>query len=431
MQTERSNQAENADNHALMKRYSALSLAVNALSGQKRWSPAWRKANPRPSYDVVIAGAGGHGLATAYYLASKYQVGRIAVLDKGYLGGGNSGRNTQVCRSNYFYPQSGAFYEHSLQLYEQLGHKLNFNIMLSQRGVLELSHSLEEMEMNRRWANAMHMHGIDSEILDREDLQREVPIMNLQCRFPIRGGFIQRRGGISRHDAVVWAYARAASSHGVDIIESCEVTGFEHSAAGITAVNTSRGRIAAGTVVSCVAGHSSQLAAMAGLRLPIQSMALQAMVTEPVKPVLDTVIASAGVHVYLSQSDRGEIVIGGGADSFCSFAQRGSLATTIANAAATVELFPTLSRLRVMRQWAGICDIAPDASPIVGRTSLANFYVSTGWGTGGYKAIPAGGDTLAWSIAQGELHPLLQPYSLQRFSTGHLIDEAAAAGVAH
>lgn len=414
-----------------MKRYSALSLAVNALSGQKCWSPAWRKASPRQSYDVVIVGAGGHGLATAYYLASKHQVGRIAVLDKGYLGGGNSGRNTQVCRSNYFYPQSGAFYEHSLQLYEQLGHKLNFNIMLSQRGVLELSHNQEELEMNRRWANAMHMHGIDSEILDRKDLQREVPSMNLQCCFPIRGGFIQRRGGISRHDAVVWAFARAASRHGVDIIESCEVTGFERSAEGITAVETSRGRIAAGTVVSCVAGHSSQLAAMAGLRLPIQSMALQAMVTEPVKPILNTVVASAAVHVYLSQSDRGEIVIGGGADAFSSFAQRGSLATTIENAAATVELFPGLSRLRVMRQWAGICDIAPDASPIVGRTSLSNFYVSTGWGTGGFKAIPAGGDTLAWSIAKGELHPLLQPYSLQRFSTGHLIDESAAAGVAH
>lgn len=414
-----------------MKRYSALNLALSALAGHKRWNPAWRKANPRPSYDVVIAGAGGHGLATAYYLASKHKVGRIAVLEKGHLGGGNSGRNTQVCRSNYFYPESGAFYEHSLQLYERLSHKLNFNIMLSQRGILELSHSLEEMEMNRRWANAMHMHGIDSEILDREDLQREVPNMNLQCRFPIRGGFIQRRGGISRHDAVVWAYARAASNHGVDIIEGCEVTGFEQSTTGITAVQTSRGRIAAGTVVSCVAGHSSQLAAMAGLRLPIQSMALQAMVTEPVKPVLDTVVASSAVHVYLSQSDRGEIVIGGGADSFCSFAQRGSLATTVANAASAIELFPMLSRLRVMRQWAGICDIAPDASPIVGRTPIPNFYVSTGWGTGGYKAIPAGGDTLAWSIAQGELHPLLQPYSLQRFSTGHLIDEAAAAGVAH
>jgi len=418
-------------NNAGMKRYSAISLGANALLGHKRWPAAWRKAQPRSSYDIVIIGAGGHGLATAYYLASKYQAGSIAVLDKGYLGGGNSGRNTQVCRSNYFYPQSGAFYEHSLQLYEHLGHQLNFNIMFSQRGVLELSHSQEEMEMNRRWANAMHMHGLDSEILDRADLQRDVPNLNLDCRFPIRGGFIQRRGGISRHDAVVWAYARAASRHGVDIIESCEVSGFDWTAEGISAVNTSRGRIGAGIVVSCVAGHSSQIAAMAGLRLPIQSMALQAMVTEPVKPVLNTVVASAAVHVYLSQSDRGEIVIGGGADAFSSFAQRGSLATTIGNAAATVELFPILSRLRVMRQWAGICDIAPDASPIVGRTSVANFYVSTGWGTGGFKAIPAGGDTLAFSIAKGELHPLLQPYSLQRFSTGNLIDEAAAAGVAH
>lgn len=414
-----------------MKRYSAFSLAANALLGHRHWPAAWRKASPRESYDIVIIGAGGHGLATAYYLASKYKAGRIAVLDKGYLGGGNSGRNTQVCRSNYFYPQSGAFYEHSLKLYEQLGHKLNFNIMFSQRGVLELSHSLEELEMNRRWANAMQMHGIDSEILDREQLQKEVPNLNLQCRFPVRGGFIQRRGGIARHDAVVWAYARAASKHGVDIIESCEVNGLELSSAGITAVNTSRGRITAGTVVSCVAGHSSQVAAMAGLRLPIQSIALQAMVTEPVKPVINTVVASAAIHVYVSQSDRGEIVIGGGADPFSSFAQRGSLTTTVENAAATVELFPFLSRLRVMRQWAGICDIAPDASPIVGRTAVPNFYISTGWGTGGFKAIPAGGDTLAWSIAKGELHSLLKPYSLHRFNTGHLVDEAAAAGVAH
>jgi sarcosine oxidase subunit beta len=414
-----------------MKRYSALTVLANALTGNRSWQAAWRKASPRPSYDIVIIGAGGHGLATAYYLASKHKVGNIAVLDKGYLGGGNSGRNTQVCRSNYFYPESGAFYEHSLKLYEELGQKLNFNVMLSQRGIIELNHSMDEMEMNRRWANAMHMHGIDSEILDREDLRREVPILNLDGRFPIRGGFVQRRGGISRHDAVVWAYARAASRHGVDIIESCEVTGFDQNARGITTVNTSRGNIDAGSVVSCVAGNSSHVAAMAGLRLPIRSMALQAMVTEPVKPVLHTIVTSAVAHVYLSQSDRGEIVIGGGADPFNSYAQRGSLSLTMENAAASLELIPSLGRLRVMRQWAGICDIAPDASPIVDRTEVPNFYVSTGWGTGGFKAIPAGGDTLAYTIATGETHPLLKPFSLDRFQTGHLIDEAAAAGVAH
>jgi sarcosine oxidase subunit beta len=412
-----------------MSRYSALSLVAHALRGHRHWQPAWRKAEPRPRYDVVIIGAGGQGLATAYYLASKYQVGRIAVLEKGYLGGGNSGRNTQVCRSNYFHPQSCAFYEHSLRLYEQLDRQLNFNIMFSQRGVLELSHSQEEMELNRRWANAMHMHGIDSDILDREQLRREVPNLNLDCRFPLRGGFIQRRGGISRHDAVVWGYARGASSHGVDIIESCEVTGFETSAQGIDTIHTSRGPISAGIVASCVAGHSSQLTAMAGIRLPVQSMALQAMVTEPVKPVINTVVASATVHVYVSQSDRGEIVIGGGADSFSSFAQRGSLATTFDNAAATLELFPFLSRLKVMRQWAGVCDLAPDLSPIVGKTSIPNFYVSTGWGTGGYKAVPAGGDTLAWTIAHQQPHPLLEPFSLQRFEGGFLVDESAAAGV--
>ena len=249
-----------------MKRYSALNLALSSLLGHRRWQPAWHKPVQKANYDVVIIGAGGHGLATAYYLASKHKVGRIAVLDKGYLGGGNSGRNTQVCRSNYFYPQSGAFYEHSLKLYEQLGSKLNFNVMLSQRGIIELSHSLEELEMNRRWANAMHMHGIDSEILDQDQLRKEVPILDLDCRFPIRGGFVQRRGGIARHDAVVWAFARAASEQGVDIIESCEVTGLEQDHQGrITAVNTSGGRIEAGVVVSCVAGHSRQIAEMAGL----------------------------------------------------------------------------------------------------------------------------------------------------------------------
>lgn len=414
-----------------MTSYSAFSLAARALTGQQIWSRAWRNPTPRSSYDVIIVGAGGHGLATAYYLATRHDAGRIAVLDSGHLGGGNSGRNTQICRSNYFYPESGAFYEHSLRLYETLGQRLNFNIMFSQRGVIDLSHSPEELEMNRRWANAMKMNGIDSELLTREDLRKAVPLLNLDCRFPVHGALMQRRGGISRHDAVVWAYARAASHAGVDIIQSCAVNGFEIKDGKVKAVNTARGRMPAGSVALCVAGHSSHLAALAGLKLPIESMALQAMVTEPLKPVLNTCVASSVIHVYVSQSDRGEIVIGGGADRYNSYAQRGGLPVTQENAMAVNELFPSFGRLRIMRQWAGICDISPDASPIVGTTPIQNLFISTGWGTGGFKAIPAGGDTLAQTIATGTPHPLLQPFSLQRFSSGQLVDEAAAAGVAH
>jgi sarcosine oxidase subunit beta len=414
-----------------MKAYSGFSLLQKSLGGHRRWPRAWRDPCPRKHYDIVIIGAGGHGLATAYYLATNHGEKNIAVLDRGYLGGGNSGRNTQVCRSNYFYPESAAFYEHSLRLYENLSQDLNFNIMLSQRGNLELSHSLEELEMNRRWATAMTLNGIDSEMLDREDIRKMVPILDLDCHYPVMGGFIQQRAGIARHDAVVWAFARAASAAGVDIIQGCEVRGFEMDDSRVRAVETSRGMIAAERFAMCVAGHSSHLAAKAGLRLPIQSIALQAMVTEPLKPVLHTVLGSLVIHAYISQSDRGEIVIGGGADSFNSYAQRGVLPTLQDNAAAVVELIPCFRRLRIMRQWAGICDISPDSSPIVGQTEIENLYLSTGWGTGGFKAIPAGGDTLAFTLATGKHHELLQPFSLRRFATGKLVDEGAAAGVAH
>ena len=411
--------------------YSGFALMRQGLSRQGGWKQAWLDAEPRGPYDVIIIGAGGHGLATAYYLATRYGIRKVAVLEKGYLGGGNSGRNTQVCRSNYFYPQSAAFYEHSLKLYEGLAGDLNFNIMLSQRGNLELSHSLEELEMNRRWATAMTLNGVDSEILDREDIRKMVPILDLDCRFPVVGGFIQRRAGIARHDAVVWAFARAASAAGVDIIQDCEVTGFEDADSRIIAVKTSRGTLHAGQFAMCVAGHSSQLAARAGLRLPIESIALQAMVTEPLKPVLTTVLGSLVIHAYISQSDRGEIVIGGGADVFNSYAQRGILPTLQDNAAAVAELIPAFSRLRLMRQWAGICDISPDSSPVVGKSPIENLYLSTGWGTGGFKAIPAGGETLAHTIANDQPHELLQSFALDRFHTGRLVDEGAATGVAH
>ena len=411
--------------------YSAFSLLRHGLGQHRGWPRAWRDAEPRRHYDVVIIGAGGHGLATAYYLAAKHGIRDVAVLERGWLGGGNSGRNTQVCRSNYFYPESAAFYEHSLKLFESLAEELNFNIMFSQRGNLELSHGLEELEINRRWANAMTLNGIDSELLDREDIRRMVPILDLDCRFPVVGGFVQHRAGISRHDAVAWAYARAASAAGVDIVQGCEVSGFETTDGCIRAVQTNRGTIAGERFALCVAGHSSVLSASLGLRLPIESIALQAMVSEPVTPVLNTVVGSAVIHCYVSQSDRGEIVIGGGADPFHSYAQRGVLPTMQENAAAVRELIPSFGRLRLMRQWAGICDIAPDSSPVVGRTPIENFYVSTGWGTGGFKAIPAGGDTLAWTVANNTTHELLKPFSIDRFARGQLVDEGAAAGVAH
>jgi sarcosine oxidase subunit beta len=414
-----------------LKGYSFLSLARQAVSGHKGWPVVWRSPQPKKNYDVVIIGAGGHGLATAYYLAKTHSVKNIAVLEKGWLGGGNTGRNTQIIRSNYFWPQSAAFFDHSLKLYEGLTRELNFNVMLSQRGLLTLAHSLHELEGIRRWANAIKINEIDAEVLTPVEVKKLVPLIDVDCRFPIHGGFIQHRGGISRHDAVAWGYARAASAYGVDIIQQCEVTAFNIASGRVTGVNTSRGTIGADKISIAVAGHTTELARMADFRVPIISMPLQAMVSEPIKPCLDTVVMSPVVHAYVNQSDRGELVFGGGADLYNSYAQRGGIPLLQENTAALLELFPAFSRLRLMRQWAGIVDITPDTSPVMGRTPVQNLYISGGWGTGGYKAIPAGGETMAYTIANDRPHPLIEDFGLERFETGALIDEGAASGVAH
>lgn len=414
-----------------MQSYSFFALARHAVNGHRDWPRALRMAELRSAYDTIIVGGGGHGLATAYFLASAHGMRRIAVLEKGAIGHGNSGRNTMVIRSDYFHLVSSKFFERSLRLYEGLSRELNYNIMLSQRGKISLAHSPHEMESLRRSVNAVRMNGVDAEMLSADDLRRIEPALNLDCRYPVEGAAVQWRGGIARHDAVVWAFARAAAALGVDIVQDCEVTGFSLENGRVTGVETTRGAVAAPRVCLAVAGHSTDLARRAGVRLPISSMALQAMVTEPVKPILNTVLLSPIIHVYVSQSDRGEVVIGGGADVFNSYAQRGGLPLLEANAQATVELFPCLSRLRVMRQWAGIVDISPDTSPVMGLTPVRGLYVSAGWGTGGYKAIPAGGETMAWTIANDRPHELIRAFGLERFTSGALVDEGAASGVAH
>ena len=387
--------------------------------------------SPKDAYDVIIVGGGGHGLATAYHLARDHGIRRVAVLERAAIGQGNSGRNTQVSRSDYFHLVSSRFYERSLRLYEDLSRELNFNVMLSQRGKINLAHDSHELEILRRATNACRANGVDGEMLSAEDLHRLMPALNRHARYPIVGGSVQWRGGTSRHDAVVWAYARAATGLGVDIVQGCEVRDFVRRGDTIIGVETNRGRIAAPRICLAVAGHSTQLARKAGLELPLTSMALQAMVSEPVKPLLDHVVMSAKIHVYLSQSDRGEMVIGGGADAYPSYAQRGGLPLLEANVRAALELFPALSRLRLMRQWAGIVDISPDTTPIMGPTPVPGLYVNCGWGTGGYKAIPAGGETMAYTLATGRPHPLIEAFGLGRFVQGRLIDEGAAAGVAH
>ena len=416
-----------------MQRYSFMSLARNALAYHENWQPAWRSPKPRSGYDVVIIGAGGHGLATAYYLAKEHHVTNVAVLEKGWLGGGNTGRNTTIVRSNYLWDESAQLYEHALKLWEGLSQDLNYNLMFSQRGVLNLGHSLQDMRDIERRVGANRLNGIDSECLDTGQVKAMVPLINTRpdARYPILGASLQRRAGTARHDAVAWGFARAADARGVDIIQNCEVTGVRREGGRVVGVETANGYIAARKVGIVVAGSSSLLAGMAGFRLPIESHPLQAFVSEPIKPVLDTVVMSNAVHGYISQSDKGDLVIGAGVDSYVGYGQRGSYATIEGAVAAIMELFPAFSRVRMNRQWGGIVDVCPDACPIVGKTPVENLFINCGWGTGGFKATPGSGHVFAHTIATGEPHPLNAPFSLERFSTGHLIDEHGAAGVAH
>ena len=408
-----------------LNRYSGFSLVRNAFSGHRSWSKAWEDKQPKQSYDVVIIGAGGHGLATAYYLAKIHGIKNIAVLEKGWLGGGNTGRNTTIVRSNYLLNGNAKFYEHSLKLWESLSQELNYNVMFSQRGVLNLAHSDADVERFCQRGNAMRFNGIDAELLMPDQIRQMVP--HLDCsehtRYPIFGGLLQKRGGTARHDAVAWGYARAASSYGVDIIQNCEVTGIQIQGNRAVAVETSRGTINAGKIGLAVAGNSGRLAAMAGLKLPIESHVLQAMVTEPLKPIIHTVVTSSASHVYINQTDKGEVLFGGDLDFYNSYAQRGNLPRVEHVVQAVLTLFPCLSRVRLMRTWGGVMDMSMDGSPIIDKLPIDGMYLNAGWCYGGFKATPGSGWCFAHTIANDKAHELNAEFRLDRFRSGALLDE--------
>ncbi|MGO9816647.1 MAG: sarcosine oxidase subunit beta family protein [Acidocella sp.] len=405
-------------------RYSAVSVIREALRGHAGWTPAWRKAEPAPHYVVVIIGGGGGGLSTAYYLAKNHNVGRIAVLEKGWLGNGNIGRNTTIIRSNYGLPGNIPFYELSMKLWEGLEQDINYNAMVSQRGVFNIYHSDPQRDAYARRGNAMRLHGVDAELLDREQLRREIPYLDYDnARFPVQGALVQRRGGTVRHDAVAWGYARAADRRGVDIIENCEVTGIVQENGVVTGVETTRGRIGAGKVGIAVAGSSSLLANMAGFRLPIESHALQAFVTEGLKPLIDNVITFGAGHFYISQSDKGGLVFGGDIDGYNSYAARGNLPTVEDVCEGGVALMPMIGRARLLRSWGGIMDMTMDGSPIIDFAPVKNLFLNAGWCYGGFKAVPAMGYCFAHLIAREAPHEVAAAYRLDRFAEGKLIDE--------
>jgi methylglutamate dehydrogenase subunit A len=405
-------------------RYSALALVRNALSGHRHWPAAWRDATPREAYDVLVIGGGGHGLATAYYLAKEHGISNVAVLEKGWIGSGNAGRNTTIIRSNYLLDGNVQFYEFSMKLWEGLEAALNFNVMVSQRGVLNLYHSDSQRDAAARRGNAMRLAGIDAELIDTVAVRRMLPMLDfVNARFPIQGGLLQRRGGTARHDAVVWGYARAASKLGVDIISNCEVIGFLRAGARITGVDTTRGKIRASKIALAVAGNTSRVAAMANFRLPIESHVLQAFVTEAIKPMLPNVVTFGAGHFYISQSDKGGLVFGGDIDGYNSYAQRGNLPAVEDVCECGMALLPLLGRIRMLRSWGGIMDMSMDGSPIIDRAPVDGLYLNTGWCYGGFKATPASGWCFAHLIARDEPHKIGAAFRLDRFATGHLIDE--------
>lgn len=415
-------------------RFSLLTLLRQAFSGPPDLSAHWRSPAPGPAYDVVIIGAGGHGLATAFHLAAEHGIRRVAVLEKGWLGGGNTGRNTTIVRSNYLMAESAALYEHALRLWEGLSQALNYNVMYSPRGVMMLAHNVHDIAVLKRHIYANRLAGIDNEWLSPAEAKAFCPPLNLAggMRYPVLGAALQRRGGTARHDAVAWGYARAASALGVDIIQNCEVTAIDRDRAGaVSGVETTRGAIAARKIGVVAAGHTSVVMALAGLRMPLESYPLQALVSEPVKPVFPCVVMSNTIHAYISQSDKGELVIGAGTDAYVSYSQTGGLHIATHTLDAICELFPMFRRLRMLRNWGGIVDVTPDRSPIIGLTPVPGLFVNCGWGTGGFKATPGAAHLLAWTIAHDAPHPINAPFTIERFRDGNLIDEAAAAAVAH
>ncbi|CAM5764193.1 sarcosine oxidase subunit beta [Labrys miyagiensis] len=404
--------------------YSVFSLLKNALTGHRGWKPAWRDAEPRLSYDVIIIGGGGHGLATAYYLAKEFGITNVAVLEKGWIGGGNAGRNTTIVRSNYLLPGNIPFYEHSMKLWEGLEQDFNYNAMMSQRGVLNLYHSDAQRDAYARRGNAMRLHGVAAELLDRDGVKAMVPFLNFDdARFPIQGGLLQRRGGTARHDAVAWGYARGASDRGVDIVQNCEVKGFVREGGRIVGVETTRGTLRAGKIGMAVAGNTSKVGALAGLRLPIESHVLQAFVSEGLKPLIPGVITFGAGHFYVSQSDKGGLVFGGDIDGYNSYAQRGNLPVVEDVCEGGMALMPMIGRLRLLRSWGGIMDMSMDGSPIIDKSGIDGLYLNCGWCYGGFKATPASGWCFAHLIAKDEPHQVARAYRLDRFETGAVIDE--------